>query len=353
MRSLPEEAWPEEALPGEALRGEALPETVPGGVRLEAGSGVVRVIAERVRSESRPGQRADGHRIALSVEGGGMRGAVSAGMAHALHSLGLLPAFDAVYGTSAGAISGAWLVSSFPEGLRGWTRPDYARTLISWRALLRGRPVVDVETLVEVIYRGEFPMDFPSVLASEVTWHPLGTNAATGAATDMRHLVADPAEVRLALRASAGLPFLAGRPVVLRGSRFYDGGLAEPIPFRTPLAAGATHVVVLRSRPARALPDGPVIPPRPPLEARLLTRTFLRRESMDLRETYLGRSARTLADLRRIAVMEADGMVLAIHPAADGPPVTRLTTDGGMLAEAFDAGRQAVLDVPGLRAASG
>jgi len=57
----------------------------------------------------------------LAIEGGGMRGTVTAGMALALHELGLVPAFDAVYGSSAGAISGAWLLSSRPEGLRGWT----------------------------------------------------------------------------------------------------------------------------------------------------------------------------------------------------------------------------------------
>ncbi|HEX4289698.1 MAG TPA: patatin-like phospholipase family protein, partial [Trebonia sp.] len=80
---------------------------------------VLRVIEERARSGSRPGHRDDGLRIALSIEGGGMRGTVSAGMGLALYERGLVPAFDAVYGSSAGAISGAWLVSSNPEGLRG------------------------------------------------------------------------------------------------------------------------------------------------------------------------------------------------------------------------------------------
>jgi predicted patatin/cPLA2 family phospholipase len=197
----------------------------------------------------------------LSVEGGGMRGTVSAGMALALHELGMVPALDAVYGSSAGAITGAWLLSSTPEGLRGWADPDYARTLIRWSALLRGRPVVDVRTLVEVVYQTEFPMDFDSVLASQVEYHPLGTDAETGESTDLRPLIANPVELRLALRASASLPFLAGPPVELRGRRFYDAGVAESIPFRTPLAQGATHVLVLRSRLARASPAA--LNPRP------------------------------------------------------------------------------------------
>ena len=222
---------------------------------------VLRVIEERARSGSRPGQRSDGLRIALSIEGGGMRGTVSAGMALALHERGLVSAFDAVYGSSAGAISGAWLLSSTPEGLRGWADPEYAKSLIRWTAMLRRRPhrrpVVDVERLVEVLYQTEFPMDFASVLASPVEYHPLATDAATGESTDLRPLITDEAELRLALRASASLPFLAGPPIELHGRRFFDAGVAESIPFRTPLAQGATHILVLRSRRPPNVANGP------------------------------------------------------------------------------------------------
>ena len=182
-----------------------------------------------------------------------MRGTVSAGMALALYERGLLPAFDAVAARRPGAISAAWLLSSTPEGLRGWADPDYARSLIRWSAPLhrrpRRRPVVDVETLIEVLYQTEFPMDFASILASPIEYHPLATDAATGESTDLRPLITDAAELRLALRASASLPFLAGPPIELRDRRFDHAGVAElSIPFRTPLAQGATHILVLRSR---------------------------------------------------------------------------------------------------------
>jgi predicted patatin/cPLA2 family phospholipase len=317
---------------------------------------VLRMIDERVRSGSKPGERADPYRIALSIEGGGMRGAVSAGMALALHELGVVSAFDAVYGSSAGAITGAWLLSSTPEGLRGWADPDYARTLIRWSALLRGRPVVDVRTLVEVLYQTEFPMDFDSVLASPVECHPLGTDAETGESTDLRPLIESPAELRLALRASASLPFLAGPPVELRGRRFYDAGLAESIPFRTPLAQGATHVLVLRSRRPFAVEEpsahpndatGPVVSngavaSRPPRSTRLLMRTALRNESEALRTALLTRPARTAADVVRIMAMEAEGKALMIYPPATTPPVSRLTTDPRLLAGALESGGEAI-----------
>ena len=320
---------------------------------------VLRVIRERLRVGGGPGRRADGLCVALAIEGGGMRGTVSAGMALALHELGLVPAFDAVYGASAGAITGAWLLSSRPEGLRGWAEPSYAKTLIRWSALLRGRPVVDVRTLIEVVYQTEFPMDFGSVLASAVEYHPLATDAATGASTDLRPLIGDPAELRLALRASASLPFLAGPPVRLRDRRFYDGGVAESIPFRTPLAQGATHVLVLRSRRQLgtadvtattadgASVDGVAVDgvrlPRPPRSTRLVARTTLRNESRELRTALLTRGARTAADVAHIAELEAAGRVLSIRPPVSAPPVSRLTTDGALLAAAFEAGRAALL----------
>ena len=47
-------------------------------------------------------ERPPGARIVVVIEGGGMRGAVSGGMALALHELGLAGAFDAAYGSSAG-----------------------------------------------------------------------------------------------------------------------------------------------------------------------------------------------------------------------------------------------------------
>jgi predicted patatin/cPLA2 family phospholipase len=208
---------------------------------------VLRALAARVRAGSQPGARSDGLRIALAIEGGAMRGIISAGMALALHEMGLVQAFDAVYGASAGSITGAWLLSR-PEGLRGWAEPAYARALIRPSAMLRGRPVADIRALIEELYLTTYPMDFAAVLANPVELHPLATDTATGQSTDLRPFIGNPAELRLALRASAAMPLLAGPPVELAGRRFYDAGVSESIPYRTALAQGVTHLLILRSR---------------------------------------------------------------------------------------------------------
>ena len=307
---------------------------------------VLRVLGERARVGSLPGDRRDGFRVALAIEGGGMRGTISAGMALALDELGLVSAFDAVYGASAGAITGAWLLSR-PQGLRGWTEPAYARAFIRRSALLRGRPVADIRALIEELYQTTFPMDFDAVLASPVEFHPLATDAATGQSTDLRPLCGSPAELRLALRASAALPLLAGPPVQLDGRRFYDAGLSESVPYRTALAQGATHVLALRSRrdatvaatepdsrslvraaavsasAATAAPDGR----GPARSARMIARTALRRETPALRAAFLGRDARLADDDRRLADYQS---ALAHEPGITPPPTAPHDTPQGV-----------------------
>jgi predicted acylesterase/phospholipase RssA len=331
---------------------------------------VVRALAARARSGSQPGARDDGLRIALAIEGGGMRGVISGGMALALAELGMVPAFDAVYGASAGAITGAWLLSR-PEGLRGWAEPAYSRILIRRFALLRGRPVADVRALIEDLYQTTFPMDFAAVLASPVELHPLATDAATGQSTDLRPFIGNPAELRLALRASAAMPLLAGPPIEFVGRRFYDAGLSESVPYRTALTQGATHLLILRSRhpspdghPSPSAPDGL----RPSRSARLLARTTLRRETPALRAAFLARESRLAADDQLLAEYEAAARVppasfdaatspaspvgpavLSIRPAPDSPMVSRLATEGTLLAAALEAGRAAVHDALGAR----
>ncbi|CAB9496200.1 Patatin-like phospholipase [Seminavis robusta] len=74
---------------------------------------VVELMVQRFKSGSTPGNRAPGDnaRLALAIEGGGMRGAVSAGMASAIACLGLHDTFDAIYGSSAGSVVGSYMIS--------------------------------------------------------------------------------------------------------------------------------------------------------------------------------------------------------------------------------------------------
>jgi predicted acylesterase/phospholipase RssA len=74
-----------------------------------------------------------------------MRGSVSAGMCVALEAAGLIPAFDRIYGCSAGALNGAFTAAG--QAWIGATIYEEcaSRRFIDARRLVRGQPVVNLE----------------------------------------------------------------------------------------------------------------------------------------------------------------------------------------------------------------
>jgi predicted patatin/cPLA2 family phospholipase len=204
---------------------------------------VVQAILRRRSDGSRPGDRADGRRIALVIEGGGMRGVVSAGMSAAIEQLGLTDAFD-----SAGAFNGAFLLAGQAAYLtalypHGFGNPDF----VGVAQLLRGRPVFDMDYVVGDVWRRQRPLRTDAILASEIALHCTATDVATAAITDLTDLT-DDAEIRGAIRASGRLPWLAGPPVEFRGRRWLDATLAEAIPIHAARTT-ATDMLVLQTRP--------------------------------------------------------------------------------------------------------
>ena len=292
-------------------------------------------VAEALRS------RPPGARVALVVEGGGMRGAVSGGMALALDELGLANAFDAAYGSSAGTLNAMWLVSGrLRDGIPTWTDRGLNDELIDRRRALRRAPVVDVRKLVEERYEQLSPGLFDAVLSAPTELHPIATEVDTGRAVDLHSEIADPRSLRLALRASASLPLLAGPPVTLGGRRLIDAGLSAAIPFRAALEDGATHVLVLRSRRA-----GEAVTPPGRVSGRL-TAAALGRLAPALRTGFLTRVERESADEAFLARYDEDPTLepalLSIRPARDSPVPGRLEKDLGVIRAGLEAGRAAV-----------
>src|SRR3954447_2443897 len=96
------------------------------------------------RAGTRPGLRPDPHVVALVVEGGGMRGAVSAGMCLVLEAAGLMSAFDRVYGCSSGALTGCFAAAGQATVWATSFETGACREFIDPRRALRGRPVLDL-----------------------------------------------------------------------------------------------------------------------------------------------------------------------------------------------------------------
>jgi predicted patatin/cPLA2 family phospholipase len=299
---------------------------------------VVAALRQRRETGSRPGARSDGRRIALVIEGGGMRGTVSAGMTAAVEQLGFTDCFDEIHGASAGAFAGAFLLAGQAAYLaalypHGFGNPDFAGA----RRLLRGRPVFDLDYVVGEVWRRQRPLHTERILDRGIELHCPATDVDTAAPVDLTQL-RDDAEIRSAMLASSRLPWLAGGPVTFRGHRLLDATLAEAIPINTAQTT-ATDLLVLQTRP-HGIVHSPLSGP-----VAKLTDNYLRKLNpalVTLRETRSERYDRLSAELAERAMdRDAQPAVCVIRPPAGARLIGQLENRPDALAVAGSHGLRA------------
>jgi predicted patatin/cPLA2 family phospholipase len=299
---------------------------------------VVQTLLRRRDEGSRPGARSDGRRIALVIEGGGMRGAVSAGMASALEQLGLRDAFDQVHGSSAGAFNAAFLLAGQAPYLatlyqHGFGDPQF----VSVTRALRGGPVFDMDYVIDHVWTRQRPLRFDAIRSSGIELHCTATDADRASIVDLTDLHSDE-EIRCALRASGRLPWLAGGPVSFRGLRLLDATLAEAIPVHA-AAPTATDMLVLQTRP-----HGVAHAPMSSLIARLTDR-YLGSINPGLVELRRTRSPRYDSLTAELAAQAADAnnvpAVCVIRPPAGAVLAGQLENRASVLQRAAAEGMRA------------
>lgn len=298
---------------------------------------VVELLRERRRSGSTPGNRGDDARLVLLVEGGSSRGAYSSGMTIAIEQLGLLPLFDAVYGSSAGALNGAWLLCGRAESTQhAWWDPMIMGRTINPKRLLSRRPVVDTEFLVHTLYTEVVPMGFREILDNPVEFHPTATDAMTGESADLHEHLHDQAGLQAALRASTAMPLLAGEPIEIAGRHFVDAGVSESVPIRTALAQKATHLVAFRTR--RSDETTATAPSR---GERLVATRWFARHAPGALEPWLARATLRSEEERLLATHPA---TLQIRPPLGSPHIGRTERRPHLMRAAVDTGLHAALN---------
>ena len=269
------------------------------------------------------------------IEGGGMRGVVSAGVTSAIEQLGLRDAFDEVHGASAGAFNAAFLLAGQAAYLAtlyqyGFGDPRF----VSLVRALRGGPAFDMDHVINQVWTRQRPLRFDAVVKSGIELHCTATDADRATIVDLTGLH-DQQEICCALRASGRLPWLAGGPVGFRGLRLLDATLAEAIPLHV-ARTSATDLLVLQTRPhgVRHRPFSPVV-------ARLTDR-YLRAINpalVDLRQT---RSPRYDALTAELAAQAADPeqrpRVCVIRPAPGSTVIGQLEHRASVLQRAASDG---------------
>jgi predicted patatin/cPLA2 family phospholipase len=240
-----------------------------------------------------------------------MRGVISAGAVTALEHLRLAQRFDAVYGVSAGALDCAYMLAGQAAmGTTIYFEDLPAVHFVRGRRMLAGRPAIALDRVIDEIVARRKRLDVDAVEGAGPEFHILAT------CLEHRALERPHGPLLERLRAAARVPLLSGPPVRINGCRLYDGGLLDPLPVELAAADGATHIVVLRTRPdGRVRRHGHV-------ERAMLT--WLRRAHPETRTMAVvpgGRYERQLAALPAGITAHGDAQVQVIVP--DAPPMSQ------------------------------
>ncbi|MGH3900529.1 MAG: patatin-like phospholipase family protein [Pseudonocardiaceae bacterium] len=275
---------------------------------------VLRIIRERRASGSKPGAREDGDRakVGLAVEGGGMRGVVSAAMLSALEDYGFTSAFDAVYGCSSGAINSAYFLAGktwYPVSI--YYDDLTSSQFISFRRGLSGGNVLNLEYAFEEIMEAWNPLDYERVIESPIPLMVAVTNV-DSQRTELARGFTNRSQLKSALRASAWLPVGIRGTTIFNGYRAVDGGVLTALPFRLALMDDCTHVFSVSTRPMNRPEPGFSLMQR-------FTCWYLERIENGLGKGYLGAIRQKYADQvmlseQRISPRKDEPYVLDLAP---------------------------------------
>ena len=302
---------------------------------------VATVLCQRRAENSLPGERGDGYRVGLAVEGGGMRGIVSGAMMTALKDRGLEHSFDAIYAISAGAINSAYFLGGYGwYGLTIYYDDLVNKEFFDLRRVLRRQPPLSLDYVTEIVMEKTKPLDFAAVIASPIEFH-IGTSSVETAEPRIFTRFTSKHQLKTVLRATTCLPLVAGPPIALDGDRFLDGGVLLPHPFVIARDNGCTHILVMRTRADAAARTSPSVSQR-----------FIA-ERLQLMHSGLGD--------RYLDTLRADGplrdQIKHLSNNGVGPPfvldvacpdgshqVKRLTQDRAVLFEGIRAGYAAMIE---------
>lgn len=185
--------------------------------------------------------------IALVLEGGGMRGAYSAGVLDALLDEGLK--FGGYAGTSAGATHLCNYLSEQRErNFRLDTIHSRDKRYMSLGNWIRTGNYFDLEFCYHTVPEVIDPFDFDTFKknAAESDFYVAASNVETGGA---EHLIVRDLRTDMdAIRSSSSLA-LASSLVEYKGMKMFDGNTADSIPFEFMNSIGFKKQVIITSRP--------------------------------------------------------------------------------------------------------
>lgn len=183
----------------------------------------------------------------LVVEGGGMKCAYNAGILDAFLEDGI--SFDYCIGVSGGSGNlASYLAGQKGRNLRFFTEYIHDKEYFGIKSLLKTGNLFGLSYIYGTLTNsdGRDPLDFSALMKNPAEYQAVVTNAETGKPEYYGKEMMAQDDYRL-IMASSAIP-AACRPVELKGTFYYDGGISDAIPVDHALAEGCDRLVVILSK---------------------------------------------------------------------------------------------------------
>lgn len=271
-------------------------------------------------------------KVAVVVEGGGMRGAYTGGILDVFNELGLR--FGGACGTSAGVTHlCSFLSEQIGRNFRIDTVHSKSSKYMGWWNLIRTGEFFEVDYCYRQIPYEIDPFDMEKFAeACQATeFYACSSNLETGGAEYLRVMDYREEHDMNVIRASASLPLMS-HIVEVDGMKLLDGGIADSIPFEIMEKKGFEKIVILLTQPEgfRKKPNSMI-----PL-FKLLYRKYPK-----FIEAAANRHERYNACLDQIAEKEKAGKVFVFRPS-EAMHISRLEKDKSKLVKLYNLGRKDV-----------
>ncbi len=302
---------------------------------------VLEVITDRLFAKRNGLEFTDTATLGLGVEGGGMRGIVSAGMLLALKDLDILDIFDYFVGISAGSLNLAYILSGQSTIVTEFYFDQMTdKKNLSLRPTHRGdRLVMDVRNM------HNYAKEFMTLDEASIKKHyPNKFRVTVGNISKNEGELVSPESAGHRfyeyLWAGATIPYIGGTPWIINNNQYFDGGLYYADPSYAAQTLNCTHALILNTNSQEH-----EIKPQSKFNQHIIK--HLDDDYNNFGDTYLELVKEYSNVFSNLPFGETDLNKMRIYRLATkkSTGVSRLTQDHDKLLKGLRAGYQAVLDI--------
>ena len=269
-------------------------------------------------------------KIGIVDVGGGTRGIFGAGVLDRFMELGIRA--DHFVGVSAGSANGA----SYIAGQRGrnyvfYTEYAFRKEYMSLENLIRTGSYLDLDYIYGTLSNedGEYPLDYDAMMSNPCDFEIVATNAVTGRAMYFKKDEIQRNKYDF-FKASSCVPGV-DKPYFVGKIPCYDGGLADPIPYKRAFRAGCDKVIVILTKPRDTIRNSG--------KDRALA-VAIAGDYPKAAETWIGRAELYNSSIEEVFELERLGKILVIAPENIGGLKT-LSQDRAALDDLYQQGLKA------------